>query len=127
MKRSLVFVSLLLFSRIVFSQTILPYKNPKLPVEERVKDLIARMTPEEKFWQLFMLPGDLSDGKEKYKNGIFGFQVGARGNRDAAGQLLNYSAAFNAKETAKLINSVQKYFVEDTRLGIPLICLYNGS
>ncbi|HEY5407784.1 MAG TPA: hypothetical protein VIJ92_11885, partial [Ginsengibacter sp.] len=63
MKKSLVFISLFLFSRIVFSQIILPYKNPKLSIEERVKDLIARMTPEEKFWQLFMIPGDLSDGK----------------------------------------------------------------
>ena len=121
MKKNLVFVCLMLFSRIVFSQTILPYKNPKLPIEERVKDLISRMTPEEKFWQLFMIPGDLSDGKEKYKNGIFGFQVSAKGNKDAAGQLLNYSAASNALQTAKLINSMQKYFVEDTRLGIPII------
>ncbi|KAA9036545.1 beta-glucosidase [Ginsengibacter hankyongi] len=102
-------------------QSVLPYKNPKLPIEERVKDLISRMTPEEKFWQLFMIPSDLSDGKEKYKNGIFGFQVSAKGNKDAAGQLLNYSAASNALETAKLINSIQKYFVEDTRLGIPII------
>jgi beta-glucosidase len=25
------------------------------------------MTLEEKFWQMFMIPGDLSDGKEKYR------------------------------------------------------------
>jgi beta-glucosidase len=104
-----------------YPQSILLYKNSKLPVEERVKDLIGRMTPEEKFWQLFMIPGDLSDGKEKYKNGIFGFQVSAKGGTDAAGQLLTYTAASNAKETAKLINSIQKYFVEETRLGIPII------
>ncbi len=83
--------------------------------------MLARMTPEEKFWQLFMIPGDMSDGKDNYKNGIFGFQVSAKGNADAAGQLLNYTAASNAKETAKLINSMQKYFVEETRLGIPII------
>lgn len=121
MKKSFVLVGFVLLSRITFSQTILPYKNSKLSIEERVKDLLGRMTPEEKFWQLFMIPGDLSDGKEKYKNGIFGFQVSAKGNKDAAGQLLNYSAASNAKETAILINSIQKYFVEETRLGIPII------
>src|SRR5882672_2064579 len=104
-----------------YSQSILPYKNSKLPVEERIKDLMGRMTPEEKFWQLFMIPGDLSDGKEKYKNGIFGFQVSTKGNPDVAGQVLNYSAASKAKETAKLINSIQKYFAEETRLGIPMI------
>ncbi len=117
----LVFIGLTFLCYMGMCQSILPYKNPKLPIEERVKDLISRMTPEEKFWQLFMIPGDLSDGKEKYKNGIFGFQVSAKGNKDAAGQLLNYSAASNALETAKLINSIQKYFVEDTRLGIPII------
>ena len=41
------------------------YKNPELSVEERVNDLMSRMTLEEKFWQMFMIPGDLSLGKEK--------------------------------------------------------------
>ena len=79
------------------------------------------MTIEEKFWQLFMIPGDLNEGEEKYKNGIFGFQVSTQGNTDAAGQLLNYSGRSTALETLKKINSIQKYFVEKTRLGIPII------
>ena len=33
-----------------------PYKNANLPVEDRVNDLLSRMTIEEKFWQLFMIP-----------------------------------------------------------------------
>ncbi len=98
-----------------------PYKNPKLSIEVRVQDLLSRMTMEEKFWQLFMISGDLENGKEKYKQGIFGFQVSANGNMDAAGQLLNYSSSVNAMETAKKINTIQKYFVEESRLGIPLI------
>jgi beta-glucosidase len=105
----------------VFSQSTLPYKNSRLPTEERVKDLLKRMTLEEKFWQLFMIPGDLSAGEEKYKNGIFGFQVSTQGSSDAAGQLLNYSGRTTALETAKKINAIQKYFVERTRLGIPII------
>ena len=32
-----------------------------MPVASRVRDLLGRMTPEEKFWQLFMLPGSLDD------------------------------------------------------------------
>lgn len=105
----------------VFSQSVIRYKDPTFPVAVRVQDLIERMTPEEKFWQLFMIPGDLKDGKEKYAKGIFGFQVSAKGSTDAAGQLLSYSASTNAIETARLINSMQKYFVEETRLGIPII------
>ena len=114
-------VCVILLCQTVFSQSLLPYKNAKLPIEDRVKDLVARMTPEEKFWQLYMIPGDLSDGQERYKNGIFGFQVSAKGSSDAAGQLLSYKDATNAKETARLINSIQKFFVEKTRLGIPII------
>ena len=121
MKKYLLIICQLLLLQTAFSQPVLPYKNPALPVEQRVEDLISRMTPEEKFWQMFMIPGDLADGKEKYKNGIFGFQVSAKGSADAAGQLLNYSAASNATETAKLINKMQHYFVDETRLGIPII------
>ena len=121
MKSAFVIICQLLIFQSAFCQPILPYKNPRLPVDKRVLDLLLRMSPEDKFWQLFMIPGDLTDGKERYKNGIFGFQVSAKGNADAAGQMLNYSAASNAKETAKLINSIQKYFVEETKLGIPII------
>ncbi|UYQ95657.1 glycoside hydrolase family 3 C-terminal domain-containing protein [Chitinophaga horti] len=103
----------------------LPYKNKNLPVEQRVKDLLARMTPEEKFWQLFMIPGDLDKATPgQYKNGLFGFQVSAAstGAGEAAQQLLSYnSSRENALQLAKKINSIQKYFVEQTRLGIPLL------
>jgi len=98
------------------------YKNPNLTVDERVDDLLSRMTTEEKFWQLFMIPGDLSEGKEKYKHGIFGFQLTAKGkSKNGAEQLLEYSTSGTAKQTAELINEIQKYFVEETRLGIPII------
>jgi len=116
---------LLLVSVIVLNSTIaqvLPYKNPSLPIDERLKDLLTRMTPEEKFWQLFMIPGDL-DGADslQYKNGIFGFQVSAASKNHAGGQMLNYSTTENALVLAKKINAIQKYFVEHTRLGIPII------
>ncbi len=98
------------------------YKNPNLPIEERVDDLLPRMTLEEKFWQLFMIPGDLSDGKERYQHGIFGFQVATKGQSgNEVEQLLDYSGEGTAKETAELINNIQKCFVEETRLGIPII------
>ena len=42
----------------IFAQNINipPYKDPSLPVELRVKDLLGRMTKEEKFRQMFMIP-----------------------------------------------------------------------
>ncbi len=100
----------------------LPYQDKNLPVEKRVQDLLGRMTLEEKFWQLFMIPGDLDQAKPgQYQNGIFGFQVSAGAKGDAGGQMLNYRTDENAVNVAKKINSIQKYFVEQTRLGIPII------
>ncbi|CAM4153557.1 glycoside hydrolase family 3 protein [Zobellia nedashkovskayae] len=98
------------------------YKNPDAPIEDRVNDLLSKMTLEEKFWQMFMIPGDLSDGKEKYKHGIFGFQVSSKGKNDnAAEQLMDYGPSGSAEEMTNKINEIQKYFLEETRLGIPII------
>jgi len=89
----------------------LPYKDPKLSIDKRVDDLISRMTMEEKFWQLFMIPEDLDNiNTEQFYNGIFGLQVRGRGD-----------SAENALTLAQKVNRVQKYFVEKTRLGIPVI------
>ena len=99
------------------------YKDPKQPVEARVQDLLKRMTPEEKFWQCFMIPGDLDNiPKDQYSHGIFGLQVSA-GNQGGgvAGQMLKYNANEDAERLAKKINAIQKYFVEESQLGIPII------
>jgi beta-glucosidase len=106
----------------VSAQTGLPYKNKALPADARVKDLLSRMTPEEKFWQLFMLPGDLDKADTaQYKNGLFGLQVSAGNRGDAGGQMLSYNTNEPAIILAKKINAIQKFFVEQTRLGIPII------
>lgn len=99
------------------------YKDSKQPIEARVQDLLKRMTPEEKFWQCFMIPGDLDNvPKGQYVQGIFGLQVSA-GNQGGgvAGQLLKYNANEDAERLAKKINAIQKYFLEESRLGIPII------
>jgi beta-glucosidase len=83
-----------------------PYRNPGLSIDRRVEDLLSRMTAEEKFRQLFMIPGDLDRGKDGYKEGVFGLQVPT----DA-----------EARRAAEKINTIQKFFVEETRLGIPII------
>jgi beta-glucosidase len=82
------------------------YRNTDAPVEARVQDLLSRMTLEEKFWQLFMLSAPLDHTVEKCDEGAFGLQISSLGEAAC-------SAAF--------VNSVQRHFVEDTRLGIPII------
>jgi beta-glucosidase len=84
----------------------LSYRDPKLSIERRVEDLVARMTAEEKFRQLFMVPGDLDAGTDVWKDGIFGLQV-----RTAA----------NARQAAEKLNAIQKFFIDETRLGIPIV------
>ena len=58
MKRNIVLFSLCLSCSLRISslsaQSDYPYKNPKLPIEQRVNDLLGRMTLEEKVAQLNM-------------------------------------------------------------------------
>ncbi|WP_293312035.1 glycoside hydrolase family 3 N-terminal domain-containing protein, partial [Pedobacter sp. UBA5917] len=115
------FCAFSLFAQV--KKTLLPYKNPKLNIEVRVKDLISRMTPEEKFWQLFMIPGDVTEqNKDQFKHGIFGLQVSAAAQGSGnAQQMLTYNTTEDGLSLAKKINKIQKYFVTETRLGIPII------
>jgi beta-glucosidase len=94
-----------------------PYRNPALPVEARVRDLLGRMTLEEKFWQLFMIPGDLDNPANDYSHGIFGLQI-ATARRQPEAQA---DAPALARAHAERINAMQRYFVEKTRLGIPIL------
>jgi len=82
------------------------YKKADAPVEARLRDLLGRMTSEEKFWQLFMLSTSLPSDVQKCVHGAFGLQVSSLGaTACSAGQ----------------VNSLQRHFIEDTRLGIPII------
>ncbi|MEO8334434.1 MAG: glycoside hydrolase family 3 N-terminal domain-containing protein [bacterium] len=87
------------------------YRDTSATVDARVHDLVGRMTLDEKFWQLFMIPGDLDDSTQDYSNGVFGLQI-----RLAATPGVNAARAH-----AERINGIQRYFVERTRLGIPII------
>ena len=122
-QRSIFFCVLLLINVTGFGQSNQPYKNPSIPVEQRVKDLLQQMTPEEKFWQLFMIPGDLDHlAKDQYKTGLFGFQVSAASaNGDASQQLLRYGIGEDPLALTRKINAIQRYFRDSSRLGIPVI------
>ena len=99
------------------------YKDPSQPIETRVRDLLSRMTPEEKFWQLFMIPGEIPAGQgANYRNGIFGFQISAAQKKgDAGAQMLDYGVSDDAAALRDKINNIQKFLVDSSRLGIPMI------
>ncbi len=121
MKSFIFFLNLLLLVSPLVSQDLL-YRNPRAPVEQRVADLLSRMTLEEKLWQLFMIPGGLEPDNSKYKNGIFGLQVATRGTSSGVSeQLLRYEGSSTASAVANEINALQRWFVQETRLAIPII------
>ena len=96
---------------------LLPYRDARLTIDARVRDLLKRMTLEEKFWQTFMTPGDLEHPGDDYSHGVFGLQISVAPSSAPAAT----SASAAARAHAERINRIQRYFVEQTRLGIPII------
>ena len=117
--RAILLLSCLLAGSTVQAQ--LPYQDPAVPINVRVNDLLARMTPDEKFRQLFMVAGDFGMDSTRFKSGLFGFQVDAAAQGDAGGQLLSYAAGADAKRTLDKINGMQRFFRQESRLGIPML------
>ncbi len=102
------------------------YKNKNLSPEARAKDLISRMTLDEKlmqtqcFWaqkaSIIDSKGDFDPAKAAsvLKNGLGEL---ARLNENAG----QNSYGYHPKQAATLYNNIQKYFIEKTRLGIPVM------
>ncbi len=97
------------------------YKDPSQGTALRVQDLMSRMTWEEKCYQLFMVPGDTNLLHGQLSHGIFGLQVSAQSAGDIGGQGLSYQTSQPAKVQMDRLNTIQKYCVEETRLGIPIL------
>jgi len=114
------------------------YKDASQSVEARVDDLLARMTLEEKVAQLVAIwehkdriqtaAGDFDPAKasQAFPNGLGmvsrpsdrrGVTPAANGAAGAAAGVGNRNPA----DTATYINAAQKWAVEKTRLGIPMI------
>jgi beta-glucosidase len=94
------------------------YRDPVRPLDDRVDDLLARMTTEEKVAQLgsrwvFELAGSdgqLDPGRDHLlRNGI--------------GQVTRISGASSLRpeQAAELANALQRHLIDETRLGIPAV------
>ncbi|MDD3601523.1 MAG: glycoside hydrolase family 3 N-terminal domain-containing protein [Defluviitoga sp.] len=92
------------------------YKDHNQPIEERVKDLLNQMTLDEKIAQL----GSYWS-YEILENGEFSTQKASKLLNFGIGQITRPGGAtgFSPKQTAKLVNEIQKFLVNKTRLGIP--------
>lgn len=104
-----------------------PYENPKLDIEKRINDLLGRMNLEEKTCQTATLYGfgrvlkdELPSEKwlsELWKDGIANIDEHLNG-LDRKETQTEYS--WPPSKHAKAINEVQRFFIEYTRLGIPV-------
>jgi len=119
-----------------------PYKNPAVPIARRVKDLLARMTLEEKAAQMMCIWQEKST-KLQDANGDFDFKKAKKhfGHGHGLGQIGRPSDAGSKptdagigkkpRETAELTNAIQKFFIEHSRLGIPVFfheeCLHGHA
>lgn len=102
-----------------------PYRDPRLSPEKRVRDLLSRMTLEEKAAQMTCIwrdrPAMLLD-----ENGDFDPAKAKKAFKSgrAPGQVARPSDAGKGKDPrrmAELTNAIQKFFVEESRLGIPVM------
>ncbi len=107
-----------------------PYKDATLPVEQRVEDLLSRMTLEEKAGQLVCLMGwdsyqingkrvNVSEKFIKEQNDLYAGMYWAVFRADPWTRK-TLDNGLNPALAAQAANAMQRYAIEQTRLGIPL-------
>jgi beta-glucosidase len=109
-----------------WAQSVPAYRDAKLPVEQRVADLLSRMTLEEKVAQIqgawenrgFPLASHRFFVDEK---GAFLPDVAAVELKDGLGEISRPSENRGPRAMAEFTNAVQKWMKENTRLGIPVL------
>jgi len=102
------------------ADTTLPYRNPNLSIEDRVADLLSRMTLEEKVEQI--------SGGMEYRTHVID-PTGTFTDEKAREWFSKWGDPefqFTPKDGAILRNGVQRYLKEKTRLGIPALFMGEG-
>jgi beta-glucosidase len=118
------------------------YKNSRLFAEARVEDLLSRMTLADKAAQMMCVwqekstklvdaggNFDFQKAKAAFNNGHGIGQVGRPS--DAGSKPTDAGIGKSPRATAELTNAIQKFFIEHSRLGIPVIfheeCLHGHA
>jgi beta-glucosidase len=96
------------------------YRNPSLSVEDRVADLLPRMTLAEKCAQLIG-PMGLDDG-----DGRFSLEFCRQHFKNGISYVNSHHKKRKTRDTAAYLNALQKFLREETRLGIPALALGEG-
>ena len=135
LKPFIILATCLTMAACTMSDNVPAYKNPDLPVSKRVDDLISRMTVEEKLGQLLCPLGwpmyektetadgatvGVSDEYRKFVDEQFGGMLWATFRADPWTRK-TLDNGLNPKLAAEAYNALQKYAIDSTRLGIPII------
>lgn len=100
------------------------YEDSSQPVTARVADLLSQMTMEEKTCQLTTLYGYVAFLKDRLPAPSWKDSVWKDGIANIDEQLTGLRAdtmyAYPYSSHAEAINKIQKWFIEETRLGIPV-------
>lgn len=106
------------------------YEDPSAPVDSRIEDLLSHMTMEEKTCQMVTLYGykrvlkdDLPTTEWKtslWKDGIGAIDEHLNGFQQWGLPPSDNPNVWPASRHAWALNEVQRFFVEETRLGIPV-------
>jgi beta-glucosidase len=129
--KALILVSAVLLTHTtILAQKTPAYKNPKLSIEKRTQDLVNRMTTEEKVgqllcpmgWEMWDKTANSVTYSSTFKNLIDTKHIGSFWGvyRADPWTKKTLETGLNPELAAKAGNALQKYVMENTRLGIPL-------
>jgi beta-glucosidase len=110
----------------VQAQNTWPYQDPKVPIEQRVADLVSRMTIEEKVVQLESAWENQQFFPDQHalfvdEKGAFLPDHAAVLIKNGLGQMSRPSEHRDPRAMVEFTNTVQKWLKDNTRLGIPVL------
>ncbi len=113
----------------------LPYKDRTRSADERAADLLARMTLEEKVAQMVGVwrqkAALLVDEQGRFDAGKTRLNFGHGHGLGQVGRPSDAGGGLGARAMAELTNAIQRFFIEESRLGIPVIfheeCLHGQA
>jgi beta-glucosidase len=113
-KAAIIFVMAVGFFNQIHAQKKYPYQDAKLPVEDRVNDLLSRMSLEEKVRQMDMYKGEYFKEKEDFSKTKSALKIGNLG----IGAIHDIYP-----RSAKMINDLQTNVIKGNKWGIPALIM----